>query len=201
MPLLQAKFCRRGSLKLLRKSASDGSSLCAQEAQQFAPCRSCWAQGRSHEDDSHACSEPRRMRRPRSGDSRRTLQHTVARRAIRLDRQQRHAGRSPQQQSPRLLDRPGWPENNVWNNSSGEARYYNCATLRYPIGTKTDAGPGTAGMQSGWGGTNMPIQSAHPGGAMAARCDGSVSFLSESIDWITQRNLAIRDDGQVVGVP
>ena len=96
---------------------------------------------------------------------------------------------------------PGWPVNGVWNDTSGEARYYNCVTLRYPIGHKTDSGPGAAGMQDGWGATNMPMQSAHSGGVMAARCDGSVDFLANSIDWLTQRHLAIRDDGQVVQVP
>jgi prepilin-type N-terminal cleavage/methylation domain-containing protein len=96
---------------------------------------------------------------------------------------------------------PGWPVNGTWNDASGEARYYNCATLRYPIGHKTDAGPGAAGMQDGSGATNMPVQSAHAGGVMAARCDGSVAFLASGIDWLTQRHLAIRDDGQVVPGP
>ena len=93
----------------------------------------------------------------------------------------------------------GWPVNGVWNDTSSEARYYNCATLRYRIGCKTDAGPGTAGMSPGWGATNMPVQSTHTGGVNAARCDGSVTFLSEGIDWSVQRNLAIRNDGQTIG--
>ena len=96
---------------------------------------------------------------------------------------------------------PGWPQNGTWNDASGEARYYNCATLRYPIGTKTYAGPGPAGMQYAYGGTNMPVQAAHPGVSCVARCDGSVTFLADDTDWIVQRNLAIRDDGQVVSVP
>jgi hypothetical protein len=95
----------------------------------------------------------------------------------------------------------GFPQNGTWNDASTEARYYNCAALRYPVGTKTDAGPGTAGMQYGPGAANMPVQSAHVGVAGVARCDGSVTFLSEDTDWIVQRNLAIRDDGQVVDMP
>jgi prepilin-type N-terminal cleavage/methylation domain-containing protein len=91
---------------------------------------------------------------------------------------------------------PGWPENGVWNDSSTEARYYNCATLRYSIGQKIDAGPGTAGMEDVWGATNMPIQSAHSGVTCVGRCDGSVDFLSEETAWDIQRYLAIRDDGQ-----
>lgn len=96
---------------------------------------------------------------------------------------------------------PGWPENGTWNDVSSEARYYNCATLRYPLGTKTSAGPGPAGMQVGYGATNMPVQSVHGGVTGVARCDGGVSFLADDIAWIVQRNLAIRDDGQVIELP
>lgn len=91
-------------------------------------------------------------------------------------------------------NKAGSPENGVWDSA---ARYYNCATLRYPIGTKTDAGGGSAGMEYCWGGTNMPVQAAHPGGVNIARCDGSIDFLSEDTTWTVQRNLAIRDDGQI----
>jgi hypothetical protein len=96
---------------------------------------------------------------------------------------------------------PGWPKDDFWNDFSIQARYYNCATLRYSIGTKTDAGPGPAGMEYGWGATNMPVQSAHPGVACVARCDGSVTFIADDTDWIVQRNLAIRDDGQIETAP
>ena len=95
----------------------------------------------------------------------------------------------------------GWPQNGAWSNTTGEGRYYNCATLRYPVGTKTDAGPGPAGMQYAYGATNMPVQSAHPGVSCVARCDGSVTFLADDTDWIVQRNFAIRDDGKVLILP
>ena len=46
-------------------------------------------------------------------------------------------------------------------------------------------------------GTNLPVQSVHPGVVGVARCDGSVDFLSEATAWTMQRNLAVRDDGQL----
>ena len=92
-----------------------------------------------------------------------------------------------------------WPVNGQWNDASSEARYYNCTTLRYPIGTTTNVGSGSGGMGLMWGGNNLPLQSAHPGGVNAARCDGSVDFVKQGINWIVQRNLAIRDDDQPIG--
>jgi len=43
------------------------------------------------------------------------------------------------------------------------------------------------------------IQSSHPGGANVAFCDGSVRFLSETIDPQTLQNLITIDDGNPVG--
>ena len=45
---------------------------------------------------------------------------------------------------------------------------------------------------------NTPIQSAHSGGAQCCFADGSVHFLSETIEIQVLYNLANRDDGQVV---
>jgi prepilin-type processing-associated H-X9-DG protein len=44
---------------------------------------------------------------------------------------------------------------------------------------------------------NLPIQSAHPGGAHLLFCDGSVQFLSENILFDLFKLLAIRDSGAV----
>jgi prepilin-type N-terminal cleavage/methylation domain-containing protein/prepilin-type processing-associated H-X9-DG protein len=44
---------------------------------------------------------------------------------------------------------------------------------------------------------NLPIQSAHPGGAHLLFCDGSVHFLSENILASMFKLLAIRDSGEV----
>jgi prepilin-type processing-associated H-X9-DG protein len=77
--------------------------------------------------------------------------------------------------------------------------YANCGnfiTQRWPVGTKTrqnfDDGMGF------WQNCNMPIQSAHTGGANALRCDGSVFFLPNTTDTNVLKWLSIRDDGQVI---
>jgi prepilin-type N-terminal cleavage/methylation domain-containing protein len=42
-------------------------------------------------------------------------------------------------------------------------------------------------------------RSLHVGGAQAALCDGSVRFISDSVDLTTFRNAFARDDGEVLG--
>jgi len=68
-----------------------------------------------------------------------------------------------------------------------------------PLGSKFCEGGRYANASSG--GTNydnnIPIQSAHPGGAHLLFCDGSVHFLTESIDFTLFKLLAIRDSGEV----
>lgn len=44
---------------------------------------------------------------------------------------------------------------------------------------------------------NLPVQSAHPGGAHLLFCDGSVQFLHEDIAFDLFKSLAIRDSGVV----
>jgi prepilin-type processing-associated H-X9-DG protein len=54
---------------------------------------------------------------------------------------------------------------------------------------------------SGHAGTNydnqVPIQSAHPGGAHLLFADGSVHFLAEDMELRLLKLLAMRDSGQV----
>jgi prepilin-type N-terminal cleavage/methylation domain-containing protein len=48
---------------------------------------------------------------------------------------------------------------------------------------------------------NTPLASAHPGGVVMLRCDGSVSFIQNSISLPTLQNLVDVDDGQAVQQP
>lgn len=70
----------------------------------------------------------------------------------------------------------------------------NLTCVYYPVNYKT---PSTFGILGNCG-PNTPIQAAHPGGANVAVVDGSVQFLSESIEMSTLRNLATRNDGEVI---
>lgn len=47
---------------------------------------------------------------------------------------------------------------------------------------------------------NTTINSFHPGGLQVVLCDGSVQFLSNSIDFQILKALAIRSDGQVASI-
>jgi prepilin-type processing-associated H-X9-DG protein len=51
------------------------------------------------------------------------------------------------------------------------------------------------------GGGVFPARSKHPGGVNAALCDGSVRFISETIDGLTWQYLGARADDKAVTVP
>jgi len=76
-------------------------------------------------------------------------------------------------------------------------RTFNATTVMHRVGEKS----ATALSVGSNCGMNSPIQSAHPSGALAALCDGSVHFLSEDTDIQTLYNLANRDDGLVTSLP
>lgn len=67
-----------------------------------------------------------------------------------------------------------------------------------PLGTKIcdDADYASASSVGTNFDNQVPIQSAHPGGAYLLFCDGSVHFLSDSIDFDLFKLLAIRDSGR-----
>lgn len=52
-------------------------------------------------------------------------------------------------------------------------------------------------------GTNgvYPARSFHPGGVNAVFCDGSIHFLSDTIDLVNYQRLGARNDGQPVTIP
>ncbi len=83
----------------------------------------------------------------------------------------------------------------VWSGSNLEGM--SAVTVRYPINTKTRVNFQDGIARYGW---NTPIQSAHSGGAFMVRCDGGVSFISNSMPFNVLKYLCVRDDGQSVSI-
>ena len=81
------------------------------------------------------------------------------------------------------------------HSSVGDGRFFNTTTVRYGVGDRRSTNAGVAGNCN----LNNPIQSAHTGGAHILLTDGSVRFISNSLDMTTLFNLADRDDGKVLG--
>lgn len=74
-------------------------------------------------------------------------------------------------------------------------------TVAPPNWTAPTSHPGTSGA---WLiGTNgvYPARSYHPGGVVAAMCDASVRFISNTIDLTSYQCLGARDDGKAVSAP
>lgn len=87
--------------------------------------------------------------------------------------------------------------NDTWYVSHDHSRRcYNFTTIVSPIGTNTYNGT-TMGNDR----CNNPMNSEHPGGAQFLFLDGSVHFLPETTQLAVLRNLANRDDGNVVTIP
>ncbi|HUP82278.1 MAG TPA: DUF1559 domain-containing protein [Pirellula sp.] len=77
-------------------------------------------------------------------------------------------------------------------------RYFNVTTVRYRIKQAPFADQIFGGMSSAMG-ANNPLASFHSGGIQVCLGDGSVHFISESIELETLKKLATRDDGQPLG--
>jgi prepilin-type N-terminal cleavage/methylation domain-containing protein/prepilin-type processing-associated H-X9-DG protein len=98
----------------------------------------------------------------------------------------------------------GWPRTNIPNggNDIGDARHFNVTTIRYNINQKrgwVDGGNcGSTGVCQN-SGNNTPLNSAHTGGVNVGMGDGSVRFLRDSTPLSTVAQLAIMDDGTVLG--
>jgi len=83
----------------------------------------------------------------------------------------------------------GW-RGGPWGNGGGAGNWtQNVTTVRYPIGTF-----GGAGNSNPYD-VNVALNSSHPGGLNATLADGSVRFLSESMDFAIMTALADRGDG------
>jgi prepilin-type N-terminal cleavage/methylation domain-containing protein/prepilin-type processing-associated H-X9-DG protein len=77
--------------------------------------------------------------------------------------------------------------------NDGNRRLFNLTTVRHPLNTKSTAAAGVGGGGS-WQLNNNALQSAHPGGVMAAFADGSAHFLAESASFDVVCHLADIDD-------
>lgn len=81
----------------------------------------------------------------------------------------------------------------AWASGGSNSWSHNVTVLRYPIGAYKGTG-NTAAYNS-----NVALTSAHPGGAMGGLTDGSVRFVSETVNFATLTALCDREDGAVVG--
>ena len=77
-------------------------------------------------------------------------------------------------------------------------RIFNCSTVRYNINQRGMSNNGPAGTGHNTG-PNIPISSQHVGGAHVLLADGSVRFLSQSMNFSTLLRLAAAADNDPVG--
>lgn len=78
------------------------------------------------------------------------------------------------------------------SNATTDMRAYNVVTVRQSPNPK-----GLANYQLSRN-CNPPLKSRHAGGIQILRCDGSVQFMTDSIDLAILYNLSDRDDGNVI---
>jgi prepilin-type N-terminal cleavage/methylation domain-containing protein len=111
----------------------------------------------------------------------------------------------------------GWIIGSPYNSpppafSGGDQRTFNMTTIRWPINDKKGKSQGSAGWPDAPGNcgsvgvcdnasTNLPLNSAHPGGVMGLMGDGSVRFISETTTMAIVAAAATRDDGQSAQLP
>ena len=93
---------------------------------------------------------------------------------------------------------PGTPPNYDPAGTTGDDRAFNITTVRYSPNQEPFANQLFPGMGSNVG-ANNPLMSYHTGGVQILLGDGAVRFLSENINLETLKQLATRDDGQVIG--
>jgi len=90
--------------------------------------------------------------------------------------------------------RSGAHAGRAWSSGYGPDHWQsNVTTIRHPIASY--GGAGTANNYDG----NISLVSAHPGGVLITLTDGSVRFLSETVDFAVLTGLADRQDGNVLG--
>ncbi len=102
----------------------------------------------------------------------------------------------------------GWCSGFLWRKSWAKSEglwFATTAPINFPTcpgedGVPSDpdfGGSGCNNKENSWN-TSMGFKSQHPGGALFVFCDGSVHFLSETIDHTTYQALGDRRDGEVI---
>lgn len=89
----------------------------------------------------------------------------------------------------------GTPPNLDPGNQENDDRVFNITSVRYRPNQTPFAFQAFPGMASNVG-PNNPLSSEHPGGVQIALSDGSVRFITETMQLETLKQLATRDDGQ-----
>lgn len=101
---------------------------------------------------------------------------------------------------------PGWPHgfpmgtgtgyrfSGAGGSVVGSGRAFNLTAIRWPVGERNYELNGICDNH----GSNNPLLSAHPGGALSVFVDGSTHFLSDSMSLATLKHIADRDDKGVV---
>ena len=78
-------------------------------------------------------------------------------------------------------------------------RQFNLLTIRYSPNAKAiDNNAAWPGIGDNFG-INLPLNSAHVGGIHVLMGDGTVRLINNTIDMLTYRRLATRDDGAAIG--
>lgn len=90
---------------------------------------------------------------------------------------------------------PGQPSFNAY-----DSREFGLTTVRYQINQKKGwpvGGDCKMGVCPNFG-SNVPLNSTHPGGVNAVACDGSVRYFTSGMSLLSLASMSTRDDGLVV---
>lgn len=94
----------------------------------------------------------------------------------------------------------GWSGSGDVTTYSSAQHVAGVTTVAFSINAKSgQAGGNTVPRSNTAYAGNTIINSHHVGGIHTLLTDGSVRFVSENIDFLTLRQLCVRDDGQVIG--